>query len=107
MAIHIRRREFISTLCGVAVVWPLAVRAQQGERMRRVGVLMSLAEDNPQTRLWIETFVQRLRQLGWIEGQNLILDVRTAEGDFSRLPGVAAELVALRPDAILVGATPA
>jgi putative ABC transport system substrate-binding protein len=94
-----RRREFIPFLGGVAA-WPLAVRAQQPERMRRIGVLVGLAEDNPQTRLSIEAFVQRLRQLGWIEGRNVQIDYRWGESDADRIRRSATELVALAPDVI-------
>ena len=109
MATYIRRREFISTLGGMAVAWPLAARAQQPERMRRVGVLMGV-EDDPQNRLRIGAFVQRLRQLGWIEGRNVQIDYRWAvpvpasarrSGDADRIRRSAVELVALAPDVIL------
>jgi putative ABC transport system substrate-binding protein len=100
-----RRREFI-TLVGGAAAWPLGVRAQQ-PRIWRLGYLSGASLTDPLTLLLIEVLRLKLRDLGYVEGQNLIFDVRTAERDFSRLPGLAAELVALRPDAILVTATPA
>jgi putative ABC transport system substrate-binding protein len=95
----VKRREFI-TLLGAAAAWPLAARAQQPERMRRIGMLMGLSEDNPQTRLSIDAFVQRLRQLGWSEGHNVQIDYRWGESDADRIRRSAAELVALAPDVI-------
>jgi putative ABC transport system substrate-binding protein len=93
------RREFV-TLLGSAAAWPLAARAQQSERMRRIGMLMGLTEDNPQTRLSIDAFVQRLRQLGWSEGHNVQIDYRWGESDADRIRRSAADLVALAPDVI-------
>ena len=89
------RREFV-TLLGSAAAWPLAARAQQSERMRRIGMLMGLTEDNPQTRLSIDAFVQRLRQLGWSEGHNVQIDYRWGESDADRIRRSAADLVGLR-----------
>jgi len=95
----IRRREFITLIGGAAAAWPLAARAQQPERMRRIGVLMGV--EDPQNRLRIEAFVQRLRQLGWIEGRNVQIDYRWGVGDADRIRRSAAELVALAPDVML------
>jgi putative tryptophan/tyrosine transport system substrate-binding protein len=95
-----RRREFI-TLLGAAAAWPLAARAQQGERMRRIGVLMNLAADDAEGQARLATFRQGLQQLGWIEGRNAHLDVRWGAGDAERFRRYAAELVALAPDLIL------
>src|SRR5262249_35150764 len=93
-----RRREFI-TLLGGAAAWPLAARAQQGERMRRIGVLMSGTADT--ARLTRAVFEQELQQLGWIEGRNLRVEKRLgALGDAERTRTYAAELVALAPDVI-------
>jgi putative ABC transport system substrate-binding protein len=100
-----RRREFITLLSGAAA-WPLAARAQQGERMRRIGVLLFGREGNPNALDYIAEFRQRLQELGWIEGRNLRIDVRFAGGDADRLRAYAAELVALAPD-VLVGRGPA
>jgi putative ABC transport system substrate-binding protein len=100
MAIHIRRREFTAVLGGAAV-WPLAARAQQGEGMRRIGVLMNLAANDPEGRARIAAFVQALQQLGWTDGANARIDYRWSGGDQDRIRGYAAELVALAPDAIL------
>jgi putative ABC transport system substrate-binding protein len=94
-----RRREFI-TLLGAAA-WPIAVRAQQGERMRRVGVLTPFAADDPEAKARVAAFVQGLQQLGWTDGGNLQIDIRWGVGDAERIRRYAAELVALAPDAIL------
>jgi putative ABC transport system substrate-binding protein len=94
------RRQFITLLGGAAVAWPLAARAQQGERIRRVGVLMHLAADDPEGQARHATFVQGLQQSGWSAGRNVRIDTRwgTSEADRRRY---AAELVALTPDVIL------
>ena len=98
-----RRREFI-TLLGGAAAWPLAARAQQAERMRRIGVLMSLAAEHPQGQVCIAAFLQGLQQLGWSDGRNVRIDYRWAAGDAERYRKYAAELVALAPDVLLGGA---
>ena len=95
-----RRREFI-TLLGGAVAWPLAARAQQPERMRRIGVLMSLAADDPEMKARLAAFLQGLQALGWTDGRNVRIDTRSAAGDAERIRRYAAELVALAPDVIL------
>jgi putative ABC transport system substrate-binding protein len=97
-----RRREFISLLGGAAA-WPLAARAQQGERMRRIGVLMAWAESDGQVQARVAAFKQELRKLGWSEGGNLRIDERWGADDMDRLHAYAAELVTFKPDAILVG----
>jgi putative ABC transport system substrate-binding protein len=99
-----RRREFI-TLVGGAAAWPLAARAQQGERMRRVGVLFGLAADDPETQARHTAFVQGLQELGWTDGRNVRIDTRWGAGDADRVRRYAAELVALAPDAILATGT--
>jgi putative tryptophan/tyrosine transport system substrate-binding protein len=96
-----RRREFISLLGGAAAAWPLAAHAQQPERMRRIGVLMTQAADEGRTR--VAAFLQTLHELGWIEGRNVRLDYRWGGGDVDRIRRDAAELVALTPDVILAG----
>ena len=93
MAIHIRRRELLVTLGGAAA-WPLAARAQQGERMRRIGVLMPVAESDPGYQGSMASFLDALVKLGWVEGRNLRIDYRWAGGDVGKLSGYAAELVA-------------
>jgi len=102
----VRRREFI-TLLGGAAAWPLAVRAQQRERTRRVGVLISATGDDTQMRRHIEALQEGLRDLGWVEGSNVQIDTRLSADDPGRLKTYAAELVALRPDALVAsGPTP-
>jgi putative tryptophan/tyrosine transport system substrate-binding protein len=96
-----KRREFITLLGGAAAAWPLAARAQQGERMRRIGVLMNLSEDDPEAQRLVATFREGLAQLGWTEGRNLRIDNRWSAGDIERIRRYAAELVALGPDVIL------
>jgi putative ABC transport system substrate-binding protein len=100
-----RRREFIRLLGGTAVAWPLATRAQQDERMRRMGVLMNTAADEPEAQARLTAFMQGLQELGWAVGRNLRVDYRwsAVPGDFGRLQKDAAELVALRPEVILAG----
>jgi putative tryptophan/tyrosine transport system substrate-binding protein len=95
-----RRREFI-TLLGGAAAWPVAARAQQGERMRRVGVLMNTAADDPIGQTRIAAFLQGLQQLGWSVGRNVQIDTRWGAGDADRIRRYAAELAALAPDVIV------
>jgi putative tryptophan/tyrosine transport system substrate-binding protein len=97
----IRRREFITLLGGGAVTWPLAARAQQDGPMRRVGVLMSIASDDPAAQTRLAAFLQGLQQLGWTEDRNVRIDIRWGAGDAERNRTLAAELVALAPDVIL------
>src|ERR1700722_9822076 len=96
-----KRREFITLLGSAAVAWPLAARAQQGERMRRVGVLQGLAADDPLAQANNAAFLQELQQLGWIDGRNVRIDFRWGAGDAADMRKYAAELVALAPDVIL------
>src|SRR5258707_1310557 len=100
-----KRREFMSLLGGAAA-WPLAARAQQGERMRRIGVLMSLASDDPQSMARIAAFVQGLQQLGWTDGRDVRIDYRWGAADADRIRKNAEELVALAPDVILATGNP-
>ena len=79
-----RRREFITLLGGAAAAWPLAARAQQPERMRRIGVLMNLAADDPEAQARLAAFQQGLQQLGWTDGRNVRIDSRWAAGDAER-----------------------
>jgi putative ABC transport system substrate-binding protein len=101
----IQRRGFI-TLLGGAAAWPLAAGAQQGDRVRRIGVLMPHREGDPQTGARFSAFVQRLAELGWNEGRNLRMDVRWATADLDLVRMYAKELVELQPDVILVDGTP-
>src|SRR5262244_4051244 len=95
-----KRREFI-TLLGGAAVWSLPVGAQQSERMRRIGVLMSLAADDTETQARHAAFLQGLQQLGWTDGRNARIEFRWAVGDTERIRKQAEELVTLAPDVIL------
>jgi putative ABC transport system substrate-binding protein len=96
-----KRRQFITLLGGAAVAWPLATRAQQPERMRRIGVLMHLAADDLEGQARIAAFLQGLQEWRWAVGRNVRIDYRWALGDAERSRRYAAELVALAPDAIL------
>jgi ABC-type uncharacterized transport system substrate-binding protein len=100
----VRRREFI-TLIGGATAWPLAAGAQQPERPRRIGVLMNDAATETIPQSYVAEFVQGLRQLGWIEGQNLRIDVRWNAGDVALARIYAAQLIGLTPDVILAAST--
>ena len=101
-----RRREFITLLGGVALAWPLAARAEQADRIRRVGVLMGYAETDPQAKALLAEFTQAVSEFGWIEGRNLRMDVRWAPGDTDLMRTFAKELVSLQPDVILTQLTP-
>jgi putative ABC transport system substrate-binding protein len=101
----VKRRDFITLIGGVAVAWPLAARAQQIERMRRIGMLMNLAADDPESLRRITAFVQRLQQLGWTDGHNIRIDARWGAGDADRYRTLATELLALAPDVIVVATT--
>jgi len=92
-----RRRDFIMLLGGATVACPLGARAQRGERMRRIGVLIGIANDQ-EGQIRIAAFRQALQGLGWTEGDNVQLDYRWAAGDPDRMRSFAAELVALTPD---------
>jgi putative ABC transport system substrate-binding protein len=95
----LKRREFITLLSAVA--WPLAARAQQGERVRRIAVLNSLPADNPEGQARYAAFLQGLQEFGWAVGRNIRVEVRWGGGNADRIGKIAAELVALAPDAIL------
>jgi putative ABC transport system substrate-binding protein len=104
MTINIARRQFISALGSVAVAWPRAARAQQTDRMRRVGVLMHMAADDPDGQARVAVFLQGLQELGWTDGRNVRIDYRWAAADADRYR-YAAELVALAPEVILASAS--
>jgi putative tryptophan/tyrosine transport system substrate-binding protein len=102
-----RRRGFITIIGGAAVAWPLAARAQQSERMRRVGVLIVFPENDPSSQRRVTAFQQELAKLGWTVGRNLQIDYRWAISDDERAKAATAELLALAPDLILANATTA
>src|SRR5262245_62783081 len=97
----IARREFITLLGGAAAAWPLAARAQQGDRVRRIGVLIGTAADDAIGQARVAAFLQGLGQLDWMVGRNVRMDIRWAGADADHTRGYAAELVALAPDVIL------
>src|SRR4051794_6423982 len=101
MSIHLARREVISGLVGTAAAWPRSARAQQPERMWRIGVLMAINAGDAEAQARIAAFVQGLQQLGWTVGKNVLIDYRLAGIDANTLRKYAAELVALDPDVIL------
>jgi putative ABC transport system substrate-binding protein len=102
----VRRREFI-TLLGGAAAWPLAARAQQADRMRRIGALMNLSLADAESQTRTAAFLQALQRLGWTQGRNMHIDYRWAGAEAKRFQPYAAELVALAPDVILAYASPA
>jgi putative ABC transport system substrate-binding protein len=107
MASHIERRKFLATLLGsVAAAWPLAARAQQPERVRRIGVLMNLAADDPEGLVRVTAFAQGLQELGWRDGRDVRIDYRWAAGDAASYHRHAQELLTLGPDVIIATATP-
>ena len=93
MTICVRRRKFITTLGGAAVAWPLAASAQQGERVRRIGVLMPFDENDPVAKTYVSAFTQALAGLGWTDGRNLRMDLRWGRADINRIRALAQELV--------------
>jgi putative tryptophan/tyrosine transport system substrate-binding protein len=101
------RRRFISLLGGAAAGWPLAAWAQQAERVRRVGVLMSVKENDPEGKTELSQFTQGVAESGWIDGRNLRMEVRWGGGDVNRIRTFAQDLVALQPDVIMAQGTPA
>src|SRR5262249_54467450 len=104
MASYIERRTFLATLGGAAA-WPLAARAQQGERMRRIGLLMGVADDR-EGQARVTALKQGLQELGWTDGRNIQIETRFAGADADRIRAHAAELVALAPDIIVGQTTP-
>jgi ABC-type uncharacterized transport system substrate-binding protein len=99
-----KRRAFILALGGAAV-WPFAARAQQGERVRRVGVLVGAGTDDPDARVRLAVFVQRLKDLGWDDGRNIRIEYRSGGGDPDRIRKHVADLLALAPDVVLTSGT--
>jgi ABC-type uncharacterized transport system substrate-binding protein len=102
-----KRREFITFLGGAVATWPIAARAQQGERVRRIGVLMALAADDPEGQTRIKVFEQGLNELGWFVDRNLRIDYRWGAGDTNRYQSYAAELLALAPDVVVAAGSAA
>jgi putative ABC transport system substrate-binding protein len=101
------RRDFIKAIASSSVAWPLAARAQQSERARHIGVLMAFSESDPEAQSWARGFREELAKLGWSEGHNIQIDTRWATADVQSLERSAKQLVALQPDLILTGSTPA
>jgi putative ABC transport system substrate-binding protein len=101
-----KRREFV-TLLGGAAAWPLAARAQQPERIRRIGVLLAGDENDPLMKSELSGFTQALAGMGWTDGRNMRMDLRWDGGDINRMPALARELVGLQPDIIVTNTTPA
>ena len=102
-----RRREFIKVIAGSAVAWPFATRAQQSERMRRVGVLLGIVESDPETNARLKAFRLGMRDLGWIEGRNIQIEYRFAGSDPKAIDKHVTELVGLAPDVIVANTVPA
>ena len=96
-----QRRQFITLLGGAATAWPLAARAQQPERMRRIGILLATTSDDVEFQAWVGAFLQSLALLGWTIGRNVRIDTRWAGGKADDIRRHAAELAALAPDVIL------
>jgi putative tryptophan/tyrosine transport system substrate-binding protein len=105
MASYIGRRKFLATLGGAAAAWPVGARAQQGERMRRIGVLLPAAPDDAEQQSWLGAFLQGLAQSGWITGRNIRIETRWTKFDPEETRKHAAELVALAPDVIFAAGT--
>jgi putative ABC transport system substrate-binding protein len=97
----VKRREFITLLSGAAAIWPLAARAQQSERMRRIGVLMGYPENDAAAQAQVSALRQELRKLGWEEDRNIRVDVRFPAADADKVRAVLMELMSLRPDVLV------
>src|SRR5215469_6581924 len=102
-----KRRDFITLVGGAAAAWPLVARAQQGDRVRRIGVLMSGDETDPVRKTYASAFTQALAALGWTDRRNARLDLRWGGDDTNRIRALAQELVGLQPDIIVTNGTPA
>jgi putative ABC transport system substrate-binding protein len=100
MGICLRRRDFVAGLGGAAAC-PLAARAQQGDRMRRIGVLVGFDENDPVSKTQVSAFTQALADLGWTDGRNVRMDFRWGDGDINRIRASAQELVGSQPDIIV------
>ena len=102
-----RRRDFIKIVAGSTIAWPLAARAQQPERVRRIGVLIARSANDPEGQAFVAAFLQGLQELGWSVGRNVIIDIRWFTGNIADARKYAAELVALAPDVILANTSSA
>ena len=102
-----RRREFIRLIGGAAAAWPLSTRAQKSEHIRRIGLLLGMSSEDKRRQAWLAGFIHGLRELDWVEGRNLRIDIRWNASDPNRAQSAATELVNLAPDAILAHGTPA
>jgi putative tryptophan/tyrosine transport system substrate-binding protein len=100
-----KRRQFIALVGGAAVAWPLAGRAQQVERVRRIGILLPAAADDAEWQAWVGAFLQALTLMGWTIGRNVRIDTRWATTNAAEIRRHAAELAALAPDVILAHGT--
>src|SRR3974390_3226200 len=100
-----RRRDFIKVIVGSAATWPFAALAQHGEHMRRIGVLMNIMSDDPESQIRLAAFAHGLQQLGWIVGQNVSIDTRWGGGNLENLRKYSTELVALGPDVIMANSS--
>src|SRR5215470_499437 len=102
---QLKRREFITLLGGAAAAWPLAARAQQPSGMPRIGLLSVFAESDPEGQAWIRELIQRLQELGWVNGRNVQIEFRFAGADAALISALATELIELRPDMIFAVTT--
>jgi len=102
-----RRREFVTFLGAIAVAYPIGARAQQADRMRRIGVLLPFAENDSEAKTYLSAFTQELKRLGWSEDRNVHIDIRFAAGTADQYPLLAKELAALQPDVLFLESTPA
>src|SRR5436190_9600696 len=101
MEFGLRRRQFITLVGGAATVCSLTVRVQQGERIRGIGMLINLSENDPEAQSVVAAFLKELQRLGWTDGRNMHIDARWSAGDADRIRQYASELVGIAPDAIL------
>ena len=106
MAMRIRRREFIIALGAAAIAWPLAVRAQPPERIRRIALFPLGAERDAEAQAYVRALRQSLEKLGWIDGQNIRIDIRWESGETGRMQADVAAALGLAPDVIVSGGTP-
>ena len=102
-----KRREFITLLGGAVAAWPLAARAQQGAKVPRIGYLVTGSLESPEARVMVDAFRQGLRERGYVEGQSIVIEYRSADGRIERFPQLANELASLNVDLILAPNTPA